>query len=136
MCMCADNVLAAWVFFAVLTWVHVWANIRALRCLVLSSLNQPRLKLLLHHYMAQVRGPTHPVVLDCYRHCWPGLVASLVQPHLHSLSHYVIATYLQQTNGCLLDGVTGLGSALVCVSRRRCTARSRCQVWRACWCHP
>lgn len=38
-----------------LTWVHVWANMRALRCLVLSSLNQPRLKLLLQHYMQQVR---------------------------------------------------------------------------------
>lgn len=53
----ADNVLAAWAFFLVLTWVHVWANIRALRCLVLSSLNQPRLRLLLQHYMAQVGGP-------------------------------------------------------------------------------
>lgn len=53
---CTDNVVAAWCFFLVLTWVHVWANIRALRCLVLSSLNQPRLKLLLQHYMAQVQG--------------------------------------------------------------------------------
>jgi hypothetical protein len=52
---CADNVMAAWCFFLVLTWVHVWANIRALRCLVLSSLNQPRLKLLLQHYMEQVQ---------------------------------------------------------------------------------
>lgn len=50
-----DNVVAAWCFFLLLTWVHVWANIRALRCLVLSSLNQPRLKLLLQHYMAQVQ---------------------------------------------------------------------------------
>jgi hypothetical protein len=53
----ADNVLAAWAFFLVLTWVHVWANIRALRCLVLSSLNQPRLRLLLQYYMAQVGEP-------------------------------------------------------------------------------
>lgn len=51
---CSENVLAAWAFFLVLTWVHVWANMRALRCLVLSSLNQPRLKLLLQHYVAQV----------------------------------------------------------------------------------
>lgn len=50
----AENVLAAWLFFAVLTWVHVWANIRALRCLVLSSVNEPRLKLLLHHYQNKV----------------------------------------------------------------------------------
>jgi hypothetical protein len=102
--MCADNVLAAWVFFAVLTWVHVWANIRALRCLVLSSLNQPRLKLLLHHYMDQVR-PITP--------CLAGLVQALLVRHagfigaaavdsglmsacdtkeetcLHSSSHYI-----------------------------------------------
>jgi hypothetical protein len=51
----ADNVAAAWLFFAVLTWVHVWANIRALRCLVLSSVNEPRLKLLLQHYQDKVR---------------------------------------------------------------------------------
>jgi hypothetical protein len=48
-------VAAAWLFFAVLTWVHVWANIRALRCLVLSSVNEPRLKLLLQHYQDKVR---------------------------------------------------------------------------------
>lgn len=53
---CADNVLAAWAVFLVLTYVHVWANIRALRCLVLSSLNQPRLNLLLQHYMDEVGG--------------------------------------------------------------------------------
>ncbi|KAF6259262.1 vitamin B6 photo-protection and homoeostasis-domain-containing protein [Scenedesmus sp. NREL 46B-D3] len=46
----ADNAAAAWLFFAVLTWLHVWANIRALRCLVLSSVNEPRLRLLLQHY--------------------------------------------------------------------------------------
>jgi hypothetical protein len=54
-CLSADNVAAAWLFFAVLTWVHVWANIRALRCLVLSSVNEPRLRLLLQHYQDKVR---------------------------------------------------------------------------------
>jgi hypothetical protein len=52
----ADNVAAGWLFFVVLTVVHIWANMRALRCLVLSSLNQPRLRLLLQHYMQQVWG--------------------------------------------------------------------------------
>ena len=50
-----EHLVAAWVFFVVLTWVHVWANMRALRCLVLSSLNTPRLKLLLQHYQQKVR---------------------------------------------------------------------------------
>jgi hypothetical protein len=57
----AENVAAAWLFFAVLTWVHVWANIRALRCLVLSSVNEPRLKLLLQHYQDKVT-PARAVV--------------------------------------------------------------------------
>jgi hypothetical protein len=42
------------VFFVVLTAIHVWANIRALRCLVLSSLNEPRLKLLLGNWETKV----------------------------------------------------------------------------------
>lgn len=50
----ADHVLAAWAFFVVLTAVHIWANMRALRCLVLSSLNEPRLKLLLSNYQDKV----------------------------------------------------------------------------------
>lgn len=49
-----DNFVAAWAFFAMLTAVHVWANIRAMRCLVLSSLNETRLKLLLQHYQEKV----------------------------------------------------------------------------------
>jgi hypothetical protein len=32
----------------------VWANMRALRCLVLRSLNTPRLRLLLSHYTMHV----------------------------------------------------------------------------------
>ena len=39
-------VLAAWLVFGVLTALHVWANVRAMRSLVLRSLNQPRLELL------------------------------------------------------------------------------------------
>ena len=44
--------------FLVLTWVHVWANMRALRCLVLVSLNEPRLQLLLQHYLTKVSMST------------------------------------------------------------------------------
>jgi hypothetical protein len=43
----ADSAVAGWVLFIVLTWVHVYANIKAMRCLVLHSLNAPRLDLLL-----------------------------------------------------------------------------------------
>jgi hypothetical protein len=50
----ADHTGAAWAVFLVLTWVHVWANIRALRCLVLVSLNESRLQLLIQHYLTKV----------------------------------------------------------------------------------
>lgn len=80
----AENVLAAWVFFLVLTWVHVWANIRALRCLVLSSLNQPRLRLLLQHYIDQVRV--------CVSRVLEGQRQSLAPPRLAKLKcmHFLL----------------------------------------------
>lgn len=43
----AGHAGAAWLVFSALTLLHVYANVRALRCLVLASLNQPRLDLLL-----------------------------------------------------------------------------------------
>jgi hypothetical protein len=45
---------AAWLVFLVLTAVHVWANVRALRCLQLTSLNEARLLLLVEHYATTV----------------------------------------------------------------------------------
>ena len=39
--------LSSWLLFAALTWLHVWANVRAMRCLVLDSLTPARLELLL-----------------------------------------------------------------------------------------
>lgn len=45
-----DNAAAAWLLFAVLTWLHVVFNIRAVRALRLASLNVPRLQLLLREY--------------------------------------------------------------------------------------
>lgn len=38
---------ASWLLFAGLTWVHVWANVRAMRCLVLDTLTPARMELLL-----------------------------------------------------------------------------------------
>jgi hypothetical protein len=55
----ADSALAAWALFAALTWVHVAANVRAMRCLVLRSLNRPRLELLLQEMrQGAVRWPS------------------------------------------------------------------------------
>lgn len=149
---CTDNVVAAWCFFLVLTWVHVWANIRALRCLVLSSLNQPRLKLLLQHYMAQVQGTAQGA--DLMGGEKGGRVGVVCQQWGGLMLHDALVFCAAQ--GVLLQGdstplcVCGEGCtatcvpafirlfffALFCHCRRRCTARSRCQAWRACWCHP
>ncbi|KAJ9512033.1 hypothetical protein QJQ45_004588 [Haematococcus lacustris] len=52
----ADNASACWTLFVLLTAVHIWANLRAMRCLVLSGLNMPRAELLLRHYLE-----AHPV---------------------------------------------------------------------------
>lgn len=49
-----DHVLLAWGVFTALTVLHVWANVRAMRCLVLTSLNVPRLELLLDSYVTRV----------------------------------------------------------------------------------
>jgi hypothetical protein len=45
-----------WTAFWALTAVHVWANVKAMRCLRISSLNQARTQLLLRHYLRTVRG--------------------------------------------------------------------------------
>lgn len=45
-----------WAAFWTLTAVHVWANVRAMRCLRIAGINQPRLGLLLRHYLRQVGG--------------------------------------------------------------------------------
>lgn len=50
----ADSAAAAWAVFAALTAVHVWANVRAMRCLVLTTLNAPRAELLLDAQLTRV----------------------------------------------------------------------------------
>lgn len=47
----AQSATAAWLLFTALTLLHVYANVRAMRCLVLHSLNQPRLDLLIHRWV-------------------------------------------------------------------------------------
>ena len=47
---------AVWAAFWALTAVHVWANVRAMRCLRVTSLNQARLGALLQHYLCTVRA--------------------------------------------------------------------------------
>ncbi|GAX79172.1 hypothetical protein CEUSTIGMA_g6612.t1 [Chlamydomonas eustigma] len=48
--MCAHNHIASWLCFLALTVLHVWANIKAMRSLILTTLNQPRLDVLLQSY--------------------------------------------------------------------------------------
>ena len=45
-----------WACFLGLTVVHLWANVRAMRCLHIASINQPRLTLLLRAFLERVRG--------------------------------------------------------------------------------
>jgi hypothetical protein len=59
---CAQHNLASWMCFLALTALHVWANIKAMRSLVLTSLNQPRLDVLLQTYGDKVIQK-----LDCIR---------------------------------------------------------------------
>ena len=53
--------LLTWAAFWALTWLHVWANVRAMRCLRITGLNQARLGLLLRHWLCEVRtAGVHP----------------------------------------------------------------------------
>ena len=52
----AGSALAIWAAFLLLTALHIYANVRAVRSLRLTSLNAPRLQLLLTHALRQVRS--------------------------------------------------------------------------------
>ena len=54
-----------WAAFWLLTAIHVWANVRAMRCLCIHGLNQARLGLLLRHYLATVSVVLCCAVLCC-----------------------------------------------------------------------
>lgn len=59
--------VAAWAAFLLLTWLHVYANIKALRCLHMTSLNRPRLHIVLAHFwheVANLLGPPKPWFLQ------------------------------------------------------------------------
>ena len=54
--------LVVWAAFCLLTGVHVWANVRAMRCLRMTSLNRPRLHQLLRSYLCSGAAPSPPAV--------------------------------------------------------------------------
>lgn len=62
--------LLIWAAFWLLTAVHVWANVRAMRCLCIHSLNQARLGLLLRHYLATVSTLWWCAMLRCAALAW------------------------------------------------------------------
>jgi hypothetical protein len=45
--MCKESQALVWSSFVILTWLHIWANVKAIRSLVLTSLNRPRLDAML-----------------------------------------------------------------------------------------
>ena len=51
---CSGSQTAAWLWFLALTALHVWANLKAMRSLVLTSINLPRLEALLEAYDDEV----------------------------------------------------------------------------------
>ncbi len=54
----ASNAAAAWAAFIALTIVHVYANIRAMRCLCITRLNAERLDIIIKHYRETKTIPT------------------------------------------------------------------------------
>ena len=54
-----------WAAFWLLTALHVWANVRAMRCLRVHTVNQARLGLLLRHHLATVRRRRLPLAPRC-----------------------------------------------------------------------
>jgi membrane protein implicated in regulation of membrane protease activity len=42
----SDSVVATWITFIILTVIHVWANWRAMRVLVLNTINRQRAQIL------------------------------------------------------------------------------------------
>ncbi|WIA28880.1 hypothetical protein OEZ86_011404 [Tetradesmus obliquus] len=116
----AENVAAAWLFFAVLTWVHVWANIRALRCLVLSSVNEPRLKLLLQHYQDKEKVLTPLQVSGLESLLVPPLAAAW-QAVTSSQQHALIA-FGAQLSAALRRAAAAAEAAAGRVGRGTCPA--------------
>ncbi|XP_059011173.1 RUS family member 1 isoform X2 [Mustela nigripes] len=73
--------------FFFLTALHIYANYRAVRALVLETLNEGRLRLVLKHFLqrGEVLGPTSANQMEpLWTGCWPSLSLSLGVP-LHRL---------------------------------------------------
>ena len=60
-----------WLVFGVLTAVHVWANVMAMRCLVLTSLDGQRADLCIAHFLAHRDTLTPTQAAQRESVCWP-----------------------------------------------------------------
>ena len=58
----SGSVTASWALFLLLTWLHIYANIRAMRCLTMASINLPRALLLMDAALRSESLP-HPADL-------------------------------------------------------------------------
>lgn len=69
-----------WLVFGVLTAVHVWANVLAMRCLVLTSLDQQRAELCIAHFLQHrdTLTPTQAAQLESV--CYPLCATTDVRP--------------------------------------------------------
>lgn len=56
-----------WAAFWALTALHVWANVRAMRCLRITGINQARAALLLRHYLCQVGWVARCLPAACHQ---------------------------------------------------------------------
>ena len=96
-----------WAAFWALTALHVWANVRAMRCLLITGINQARAGLLLRHYLCQVGGPA-------------AVSARCQVP--------VLARLLAARGCCALPGTAASMRAACCCSR--CCSRWACRARR------
>ena len=73
------DVRLTWLVFAALTAVHVWANVRAMRCLVLTALDTQRAELCVRHFLAHRDTLTPAQAAQRESLVWP-LCAANSQP--------------------------------------------------------
>ncbi|CAN8305290.1 unnamed protein product [Cochlearia groenlandica] len=85
----SGNPLAIWFSFLSLTVFHMYANYRAVRCLVLNSLNFERSSILLTHFMqsGQVLSPGHVSSMESVMPVWATSLKSAKSQLLHKRVH-------------------------------------------------
>ncbi|KAL4518912.1 hypothetical protein Ndes2437B_g04800 [Nannochloris sp. 'desiccata'] len=69
----ANNIAAAWVAFVAMTVLHVYANMRAMRCLCITRLNSERLDIIIKKYRETKKVPTPIEVASLERLMPPSL---------------------------------------------------------------